>query len=226
MKSICTIVIPIFNESKSLEILLRKIEEIDKSDFSFLIVDNGSTEPLIQEVLNRHKKLGWSSVRAEVNQGFGGGVVFGISKCNSEFVGWMPGNLKVDPQEIIQVLSKVDFRKVDVIKARRIGRNTSSKLKTWVIGLIQSAILKCNMFDAGGTPTVCRRSFLAELKDAPRDYVFESFVLYRARSTNSRILRPNVNYGTRKFGKSHWQRGLISEMRLTMKILKESFKWR
>ncbi len=51
------------------------------------------------------------------------------------------------------------------------------------------------MFDAGGTPTVCRRSLLVDLDKAPKDYVFESYILYKSRKTKSRVIRPGVNYG-------------------------------
>ena len=226
MMSSCTIVIPVYNEFKSLEILLEKINEISNPHFTFLIVDNGSTDSKVQEVLTRTKRSGWKQVRTETNQGFGGGIVFGISQCDTDFIGWMPGNLKVDPQVVISVLSCIDFEKVDVVKAKRLGRSYSAKLKTWIVGAIQTVILRTNMFDAGGTPTVCRRSLLVDLDKAPKDYVFESYILYKSRQTKSRVIRPGVNYGLRKFGTSHWQRGLSSELNLTIKILKASLKWK
>lgn len=226
MTNKCTIVIPVYNEFKSLEILLEKINEISNQNFTFLIVDNGSTDPKVQEVLTHMKRSGWAQVRTETNQGFGGGIVFGISRCCTDFVGWMPGNLKVDPQEVVRMLSYIDFEKVDVVKARRLGRGTSARLKTWIIGVIQSAILRTHMFDAGGTPTIIRRSLLVNLDQVPKDYVFESYILYLARQAKSRIVRPGVNYGLRKFGESHWQRGFSSELSLTIKILKASLKWK
>jgi glycosyltransferase involved in cell wall biosynthesis len=226
MMNSCTIVIPVYNEFKSLEILLEKINEISNQNVTFLIVDNGSTDPKVQEVLTRTKRSGWVQVRTEINQGGGGGLVCGISKCDTDFVGWMPGNLKVDPQEVVRVLTHIDFARIDVIKAKRLGRSTSARLKTWIIGVIQSVILQSNMFDAGGTPTICRRSLLVDLNKVPKDYVFESYILYQARQAKSRIVRPGVNYGLRKFGVSHWQRGFSSELSLTIKILKASLKWK
>ena len=73
MMNSCTIVIPVYNEFKSLEILLEKINEISNQNVTFLIVDNGSTDPKVQEVLTRTKRSGWVQVRTEINQGFGGG---------------------------------------------------------------------------------------------------------------------------------------------------------
>ena len=58
MMNSCTIVIPVYNEFKSLEILLEKINEISNQNVTFLIVDNGSTDPKVQEVLTRTKRSG------------------------------------------------------------------------------------------------------------------------------------------------------------------------
>ena len=93
-------------------------------------------------------------------------------------------------------------------------------------GLIQSAILKSNMFDSGGTPTVCHKEFILGLEDPPNDYVFESFILYSAKEVGMKIVRPKVTYGHRKFGQSHWQRGIHSEIVLMRKIWNSSRLWR
>ena len=82
------------------------------------------------------------------------------------------------------------------------------------------------MFDAGGTPTFMRKSFLHYMEHAPDDYVFESYVLFTARRFKMRIKRPSVNYGNRIFGHSHWQRGIKAELNLLKNIVKQSKKWK
>ena len=225
MTKLCTIVIPIFNEAKSLQVLLERINELQNRQFSFLIVDNGSTESNVHEVLTGSTQSGWTYVKAKANQGFGGGIVYGINYCTTEFIGWMPGNLKVDPREVIETFSKIDLEQFDLIKAKRVERKSLPRIKTWIVGLTQSIILRCNMFDSGGTPTICRRSFILGLEELPNNYIFESYVLYQARLLNHRVIRPRVAYGSRKFGTSHWQRGFASELRLTFEILRASLTW-
>jgi glycosyltransferase involved in cell wall biosynthesis len=220
-----TIVVPIYNETDSLPIFLDLIEEAGSKDITFLLVDNGSTSSEVGLVLSRKNEF-WSAVRTEDNLGFGGGILLGVRESKSDFVGWMPGNLKVDPREVVKIFSQQKLERNGLYKARRTGRSLSARYKTILAGLIQSAILKSNMFDSGGTPTVCHKEFILGLENPPNDYVFESFILYSAKEAGMKIVRPKVTYGHRKFGQSHWQRGIHSEIVLMRKIWNSSRLWR
>ena len=221
---IWTVVIPIFNDSKSLGVLLNENENSNSTDGVFLIVDNGSTDNSVLELEDRSIQ-GVEIVRTEQNLGFGGGIKFGLNRATTEWVGWMPGNLKVHPSDLSLFRSTIDSDNFDLIKANRRGRSFQANVKTFGAGLIQSVILRKIMFDTGGTPTFIRRSFLPHIQDAPSDYVFESYVLFRAHKLKLRINRPKVPYGKRLFGQSHWQRGIKAEFRLMKSIVKQSKKW-
>lgn len=222
---IWTVVIPVYNDSKSLKVLINEIEKADFTDGVFLIVDNGSTDNALLELEGRAIQ-GVEIVRTEQNLGFGGGIKFGLNRALTEWVGWMPGNLKVHPSELSLFKPLLGSGNFDLIKASRKGRSFQANLKTFGAGLIQSVILRQMMFDTGGTPTFMRRSFLHHLEDAPNDYVFESYVLFRARRLKLRINRPKVLYGKRIFGESHWQRGIKAEFMLMKNIVSQSKKWK
>ena len=219
-----TLVVPIFNETESLPIFLDMVDEVKSMDIFFLLVDNGSTKVGVGEILSRESEY-WSSIRTETNLGFGGGIQFGIHESSTEFVGWMPGNLKVDPREVVHVLGQQNLEKKQFLKATRTGRTINARIKTAFAGLVQSILLKSNMFDSGGTPTVCHRDFILGLNNPPNDYVFESYVLYNARRVGLKVTRPHISYGQRVFGQSHWQRGFRSEVALMKKIWVSSRAW-
>ena len=218
-------IIPVFNEAKSLPKLLELLQEVKSNETHFLLVDNGSTDPEVKLLLQNDKAT-WSSVRTETNLGFGGGILFGIAASETEFVGWMPGNLKVDPREVEAVLKSNLIDGVEFLKAWRIARGWLPHLKTFIVGVTLSLILHRRMFDSGGTPTVCKKKFISELHDIPSDYVFESFVFFQARQKGLRIRRPRIRYGERVFGQSHWQRGVRSEVKLMKNILWSSREWK
>lgn len=222
---VCTIVIPVYNEGSSLFHLIEKVSKIDDNRFEFLFVDNGSTDEAVKELLTK-KSSKHRSVRTENNLGFGGGILYGLDFCTTDYIGWMPGNLKVDPVEFVNLLKNTDLAKYQMIKARRVNRDRKAALKTLILGVVQSAILSKNMLDSGGTPTICRKDFIKSLRSAPKDYVFESYVLFQARKREYKIFRPKLSYRKRIYGSSHWQRGFLSEMRLTGAILLGSLRWR
>ncbi len=220
-----TVVIPVFNEAKSLPTLLDLLGQITSKETKFLLVDNGSSDLDVRKML-AEKSDKWLSVRTETNLGFGGGILFGIASSDTEYVGWMPGNLKIDPREVVQVLDSNLTDEVEFLKARRVSRGWIPRIKTFLAGIAQSLLLKTMLFDTGGTPTVCKRSFFSDLKDIPTDYVFESFMYFQAKKKRLQIKRPEIQYGERSFGQSHWQRGIRSEIGLLRNILKSSRRWK
>ncbi len=213
-----------FNEVKSLPKLLEILREVSSEETKFLLVDNGSSDPSVKDLLMENSDK-WKSVRTETNLGFGGGILFGIASSETEYVGWMPGNLKIDPREVVQILELNLTAEVEFLKARRVSRRWVPRTKTFIAGMAQSLLLRTRLFDTGGTPTVCKRSFFSDLKDIPTDYVFESYIYFQARKKRLQIKRPEIHYGERSFGQSHWQRGLRSEIQLLRKILKSSRRW-
>jgi glycosyltransferase involved in cell wall biosynthesis len=222
---IWTIVIPIYNDGPALKILLDEIEKLGFTNGLFLIVDNGSTDNKIR-VIDFEKYTNINYLRVENNLGFGGGIKHGLKYTETKWVGWMPGNLKVHPSELLKILPLLEGSKYDFVKSKRIGRDTVSNIKTFFAGMIQTVMLRKNMLDTGGTPTFIKRRYLEYLHFSPNDYLFESYVLYIAHKTKLSTVRPKINYGVRIYGTSHWQRGIYSEVSLMIKIYKNTKKWR
>ena len=220
-----TVIVPIFNETESLPTFLKMLEGIDEERIEFLIVDNGSTDREVKELLQSASGP-WKSIRTEQNLGFGGGILFGATNAKTDYVGWMPGNLKIDPRDLSKLLRDDILDNVDFLKAKRVGRGFLPQAKTFFAGLVQSLILRKRMFDSGGTPTICRKKFLLELVNPPQDYVFESFVFFQARKSQLKIIRPEFYYGKRLHGHSHWQRGFRSEAILMKRIWVSARGWK
>jgi len=218
-------VIPTYNDSKSLRLLIEMINQTPSDKLRFLLVDNGSTDLEVPRLL---EKVGhnWATLRTSENLGFGGGILYGIHHADTEFVGWMPGNLKIDPRDLPSFIEKIEFNQNMVVKAQRVGRKTEARVKTYLLGVVQSTLLRVRMFDAGGTPTIINKRFVKTLESGPRDYVFESYVLFVATTMGMEIVRPPIYYGSRLFGSSHWQKGLRSEIKLFTKVLMESRSWK
>jgi glycosyltransferase involved in cell wall biosynthesis len=219
----CTALIPIYNDYESLVVLGPTIKELSSQSNLFLVIDNGSTDHRITEFLQNENI---PFVRSDDNLGFGGAILHGAQEVNTQWIAWMPGNLKVNPSDLAKFLDEFRFEPHTFAKAKRVNRKKPDQLKTFIAGAIQSIILGQNMIDTGGTPTVCEKSFLTSLIEPPKDFVFESFTLYAARIRKLHIVRPPFPYGQRVYGHSHWQRGLKSEIDLMIQIIHECLKWK
>ncbi len=217
------IVIPIYNDQKSAEILFKTIKENNKCGVKYVFVDNGSKIKLVLADESANNKI--EIIRTDQNLGFGGGIQYGISKSESEFIGWMPGNLKIMPTDLDQYLSENLLKENEIIKFRRIGRSRKDYIKTWIAGILQSIVAKENMLDTGGTPTIAARKNVNKILPGPQGYEFESYVLFKFRKLKLKIKRPTISYGNRIYGTSHWQKGLKTEYLLMKKIIREIPNW-
>lgn len=175
----------------------------------------------------KYKKNPWTVIRSDINLGFGGGVVFASKFIKEDFICWMPGNMKIKPIEALKLIEiEKNKEKNLLVKAKRINRPLFDTLKTKIFSLIFSLYFKEWLFDIGGTPNILEKNILTTLNYSPNDFSFDAFIYYFAIKNNFRIKRPKVSYKKRLFGRSHWQKGLASELNLTYKILSQKNLWK
>ena len=55
-------------------------------------------------------------------------------------------------------------------------------------------------------------------------FAFDVFTYIKAKRNNSRIIRFNVNFGERNKGKSSWNTGLLSKLKMCSYYIKEIWK--
>jgi len=223
------LVVPIFNNRANGEAFCKDFIKTNLGDTRLTIVDNGSDEA---ESLGHLAKISPELIKVVTlreNEGFGGGIQAGLRMSDSEWLVWLPGNMKVPPSVLRKFIDCVRSQDSNtLIKALRSGRSFGPRAKTFFASLAQSVVSGKLMYDTGGTPTALHKDnpLLQVLLNGPKDYSFESFALFVARLGGLKVVRVNVAYGDRLFGSSHWQSGLRSELRLMTNILKGIPTWR
>jgi len=223
------LVVPIFNNRANGESFCRDFIKTNFVDTRLTLVDNGSDEA---ESLGHLEKMAPDRIKVvtlKVNEGFGGGIQAGLSLADSDWLVWLPGNMKVPPSGLRDFIDYVRSQDTNtLIKAYRSGRSFGPRAKTFLASVAQSVVSGTRLWDTGGTPTALHKDnpLLNVLLNGPKDYSFESFVLFVARLGGLKVVRINVAYGDRLFGASHWQSGLGSELRLMTNILTKIPRWR
>ena len=220
------IVVPFYNDEESFDTFVELLNKIEVNDNIFILLDNGSNTDEIKAIAQRKSGNNWKFIRTEQNLGFGGGIKYAAKFVEKDYVAWMPGNLKLNPAEVYKVLLEQNLNeKYLYIKCKRTNRPKIDHLKTRIFGIIASIYFGKKIFDAGGTPNLIHKDFFSIEKDFPKDFSFDVFVYYYCLLNSFRIIRPTIDYKTRVHGKSHWQKGFLSEVKLTFDILKYKKKW-
>jgi glycosyltransferase involved in cell wall biosynthesis len=224
-----SLIVPIYNNRANAEAFCSDFLKAQLEDTNLTLVDNGSIETESLKHLEELAPERITVVSVNPNLGFGGGIQAGLCSAQSEWVAWLPGNMKVLPSGLANY---IDFIKTQntltFVKAYRSGRPFLDRSKTLLASLAQSLVSRKWLIDTGGTPTAVHKSnpLLLDLLKGPKDYSFESYAVFVAKLRGLTVKRIKVNYGARLFGSSHWQSGLSSELKLMADILIKIPGWR
>jgi len=216
------VVIPCFNESGNLPRLLKEIEDVRCSkSVAFVLVNNGSsdeTASILAQANQRHLRV----VNLESNQGYGGGILAGLSTCTAPLVGWMHADLQTSPR----VIEDLDLKNTSqcLVKGRREGRDVVDRVFTAGMSLLETVIFCQRMSDINGQPTVFPRVWFESLKSPPRDFSLDLFVYLHALRTGIQIVRVPVIFGSRFAGVSSWNTGMRSRLKFIIRTLQYSFE--
>jgi glycosyltransferase involved in cell wall biosynthesis len=218
-----SLVIPCFNEEKSLEVLLRQlvvvVERIN-NNVEFILVNNGSTDCTI-EILSNLSSKNITLVSLDKNVGYGGGIKAGLLKCKGDFIGWIHADLQYSIFEVISELEKITS-KTEYIKGKRRGRTLFQNFISLNMSVFETLMFKSLVYDINAQPTLFRRHFLVHLTDMPDDFSIDLYSYVMAKRFNLNISRFKVNFVKRSHGKSSWNSGLVSLIKMSLRTVRYS----
>ncbi len=233
MRPSLSIIIPCFNEGENINGLLEKCKKSlhNRSDIEIILVNNGSTDRTTEifKEINQNKKLFPYIVikNVEQNLGYGNGIIEGLDRAEGNILSWTHADLQTDPNDVILAFDK--YRESlelssCIVKGNRVGRNIFDNIFTAGMSFISSILLKTKLWDINAQPKIFNRSFLKFLKNAPKDFSLDLFMLYVAKKQKIQINTFPVKFSERKFGLSKGGGSLNGKIKLihrTFKYIKE-----
>lgn len=205
-----SIIVPCYNESANLEMLLSRFREVvgSRPGVEVVLVDNGSTDdsPLVLgSELARPENHFARSVRVEINQGYGHGIMSGLRSGTGRFLAWTHADLQTDPQDVMLAYNTI-LRAANpenaFVRGRRIGRGWFDAAFTGGMSLVSSLALGVALRDINAQPKLFHRSFLDRMTDPPNDFALDLYALYQARMSGMDIFEQPVYFGKRHAGEA------------------------
>lgn len=170
-----------------------------------IFVDNGSsddTPDILRELLAGRD--GMRSVRVEVNQGYGHGILVGLHAAEGDVLAWTHADLQTDPRDVLRGLPFFAHGRNLLVKGRRYGRPLSDAAFTVGMSVFESVLLRKRLWDINAQPTMFRRGFFHAWEDPPSDFSLDLYAYYQARRVGLEVARFRVAFGDRAHGLSHW----------------------
>jgi dolichol-phosphate mannosyltransferase len=121
------IIVPVFNEEKTLPIIWNKIQKlkIAGTKLEVIWIDDGSTDGSRALLLDRksqitnHKKQKNIFIFKEINEGKGAAIVSGLTKATGEYVIIQDADLEYNPEEITKLVQKAETENLAAVFGSR-----------------------------------------------------------------------------------------------------------
>lgn len=224
-----SLVIPCYNEAANLPLLLNRCQAVCKHPSTeVVLVDNGSTDDspnVLKTLLPQYP--GCRSVRVDVNQGYGFGILSGLRAAQGEILGWTHADLQTDPQDTLRGLTLFDQYGPDIfVKGRRYGRPLGDVIFTMGMSAFETILLGKPLWDINAQPTMFSKQFFETWHDAPNDFSLDLYAYYRAKIAGIKTYRFPVHFGERANGVSHWNINWAAKRRFIRRTIDFSFELR
>lgn len=220
-----SVVVPCYNEEENIPLILERFGEIiEGDDIEVIFVDNGSTDnsaQVLSELLPGYPFA--RTVRVEVNQGYGYGILQGLRECRGEYIGWTHADMQTDPADIMRALAIIEEeRGLVFVKGNRKGRPLFDVFFTVGMSLFETCYLHRKLYDINAQPNVFPRVFFDGWENPPHDFSLDLYALYMAREKHLRVVRFPVLFPKRIHGESKWNTGLVSKWKFIKRTVEFS----
>lgn len=224
-----SIVVPCYNESKNIPLILKRFAEVVKrDDIEVLLVNNGSNDDsknVIKKLIPDYKFA--KIVNVKVNQGYGFGILSGLKEAKGEFIGWTHADMQTDPYDSIKALEIIEQSQTPqnvYAKGLRKKRPLFDSFFTVGMSIFETLYLQTKVWDINAQPNIFPRTFFEKWKNPPHDFSLDLYALYTAKKAGLEIKRFNVFFPERIHGESSWNTGLAAKWKFIKRTIDFSRK--
>ena len=164
MKPEISVVVPLYNEARNVEPLVRKIFEAfreEKRPLELILVDDRSTDETWQEILKaRRADARIRALRHERQSGQSAALWTGFQASRGEVIATLDGDLQNDPSDLPQMLAQL--ASCDMVCGVRVGRKDTMvrRLSSVIARWARKMVLGVDFRDSGCNLRVFKRSVL------------------------------------------------------------------
>jgi len=219
---ILSIIIPVYNEEKTILTLVRKVKKVELSLLGvkkeIIIIDDGSTDSTKEKV----KSLdGIISVAHDKNRGKGAAIKTGIPLCTGDYIIIQDADLELDPNDYVELLKPLVFGKERVVYGSRWLRKENEKslnlpfylgnlLLTWVANILYPGL---NITDEPTGYKLFDSRLLKNIKLKCKRFEFCPEVTAKIAKKGIKIKEVPISYNPRAFKegkKIKWKDGILA----------------
>ena len=126
-----SIIIPVFNEEKTILEILHRVNALKKICAIEIIVINDGSNDSSKKIIQSNSKYYSKFIDLKINSGKGKAVIEGIKMCTYEYILIQDADLEYDPQDIANFIEDNSKNNFDIIMGSRFIGNKRTVLHFW-----------------------------------------------------------------------------------------------
>lgn len=212
-----SIVIPVFNEAKTLLELVKRVKAVEGLDKELILVDDCSTDncrELIADLAKNDPTV--VAVYHPKNMGKGAALRSGFQKATGDFVIVQDADLEYDPQDYLKLFKPVLEGKAKVVYGSRFtGEHRNMNFKHWVgnqfLTLVTNILYDTTLSDMETCYKLFPRELIQSVKLRSNRFDFEPEITAKILKTGVRIYEVPISYAGREVNEGKhisWKDGL------------------
>ena len=217
MKILTSIIIPVFNEEKTIKILLDKVFEQKKIEKEIIVIDDCSTDKT-KHLIETEYKNKVKFISNYKNFGKGYCVRKGIEISNGEIILIQDADLEYDPTDYKKLLTPLFENRADVVYGSRfLGDGEKRVLYFWhrvgnfILTLLSNSLTNLNLTDMEVGYKAFKSKTLKNIELKENRFGFEPEITAKISKKKLRVFEVGIRYYGRTYlegKKINWKDGI------------------
>ncbi len=214
-----SIVIPVYNEKRTVKHVIRRVQEVDAGmEKEIIVVDDGSKDGT-QEILKNLNQPNVKAVFHSKNQGKGAALHTGFTKAQGDIILIQDADLEYDPREYPRLLEPILDGRADAVYGSRFLGGPHRVIFFWhyignkLLTTLSNMLSNLNLSDMETCYKVFKKETLDRITLKSKRFGFEPEITIKLAKQKARIYEVPISYSGRDYSegkKIGWRDGLAA----------------